>query len=879
MAQVSMPDGAVVELPDNPPPELKKAIQAKVELFHLQAARGKAVQAAAADREKRYGKRNYLAEATSPAVENIDNEISKRKDALAKFKSDNGNFWDKTKYYGSQVGSAVARGLLSLPALAGAAGIAGDPMRYKSSPSDITTSVSKVGRRPQTVGEKYLASAVEAGTGALVGPGAVAAPLKTAVIGASSGLGSEAAAQVTGDNPLARVLGGLAGGVVPSIASSLKTTRNTLARETLRDASPKDLARAKALMEEARVQGIPLNLSQAMPHSSNVDRVVEELSRSPHGKEVARLLRNQPQDVELATTRELGTLPGTARDQHTAANNVQEIATGALNNLKAQRTALWRDTLDKGIAAIKAAKQKGVEASTSNLIGAKTAYGQANALRVKLEQKIPELQAALKAAQSGDARAVAHANAQVAATQRMIQELESFPLPRGAIADNRGKLLGEAGRGESIGYDALARQAQANALRRKMPPEVQAAPSLETLTAERNLAQGQQAVGQAAARESLAARAAEQARRKLAGAKAAVANATEVPPQAVEKEAARLRELASGELKNTPKGKALEQLAASFYDAEGAPITSSQNLNELLKAAGAKLKTLNIDTPGMDAGATKFIQGQIGQARGNLGASFKPIQAANRAYQEFTESVYNPAKQGVVGRVAGKGFDASKEAVTSRVFNVFEKGTLPGTKSEILTLERSMRGQQNGAEIFQDAVKTHLAEKVSAALKDSGGRLSENAAGDISRALFGTPSSQQGFRDMMVGLARSKGLPDNTYVTGMEKLMKTISMASRRPKEIAGVTAEGLDRASRSRLLGRVGNFSVIQPFRQAFKAADDWLNADAYSFMDKLLTSPEGVDTLVKIGREPLMSPAAVNAFATFIGTTSTAQNPEQQK
>jgi hypothetical protein len=36
---------------------------------------------------------------------------------------------------------------------------------------------------------------------------------------------------------------------------------------------------------------------------------------------------------------------------------------------------------------------------------------------------------------------------------------------------------------------------------------------------------------------------------------------------------------------------------------------------------------------------------------------------------------------------------------------------------------------------------------------------------------------------------------------------------------------------------------------------------------MDKLLTSPEGIDTLQKLAKQPAMSPAAVKTISTFLG------------
>jgi hypothetical protein len=615
--------------------------------------------------------------------------------------------WGTVKRAAEVGGSAILRGLMSIPAMAAEAGMALDPGRYPTRNSALRD-VSELGVQPTTTGEKYAARGLEGAAGALAGPGVIAAPLRSALVGASSGLGGEVSANLLGDNVLSRLLGGLAGGGAASLASAAKTTRAELAQEAMRDAGEAGLREGQAAQRNALKEGVSLILPQGMGRGSNLDEMMNSLASSPHGVETARILRNQPKDVALMVEREVGGLPGIAREPQVAANNVQEAATGALDSLKGQRTRMWQDTFDQ-------------------------------------------------------------------------------------VANRTG-----------------------------------------------------------------------------AGAN--------VPQSAVMAEVARLRGLAAGDLQNTPKGQALNRLANSMLDDLGVPITSATNLNEVLKAAGAKLKGINLETPGIDAGAVRFIQSQIAQSRDNFGKAFEPIQAANQAYRSFTEGVYNPVKQSVVGRVAGKGFDPAQEAAQSRVFGVLDRGTTPGAStSEILTLEKALRRQPNGPESFQDAIKTWMANKVAESSTQQGGRASEDVAANLEKVFLGNEVKAQGTKDMLVALARSQGLPDNALLPGMQNVLRIASAAARRPSPVAGVTPSGLEEASRSATLGRLGNFSFIQPFRLVSKGINDALHADAYGFMDKMMSTPEGVDMLIRLGKQPVMSKAAVDTLATFLATTANAQNPSQ--
>lgn len=729
MPAVQMPDGSTVDLPDNPSPELKAAVQAKVELFHLGKMREQAFSEAQSARDQARPGQKWLFDANSPQLEQIDAEIAKRKDAVARANAMQGDWWDKTKYYAGQGGSAILRGLMGLPAMAASAGIATDPGRY---PKDMTPAtplvdLSRLGMQPQTTGEKYAARAIEGATGAVAGPGGLAAPVRSAVVGGSAGLGSEGAAETLGDNPVTRILGALVGGGTAGIATAAKTTRGDLAREATRDATEADMRVAQELMRRSQEQGVTLNLSQAMPKASNIDEMVNVLAQSKNGPEVARTLRTQPTDVAMGMERELAALPGTARQPQLAANNVQEAADSAIREALGKAGQAWQKAAPQG-------------------------------------STVPP-------------------EAVMALDKQLAAIAAKYPNTTGAelIAD--------------------ARRALVN------PNRVQGQPAAAILG---------------------------------------------------------------------PDGRPLAQsVPQSKY------LTDAMQLRSALEDSLSTFGSRKLNTPGLDATNLRRAQ-EVREAFRNVIDQYAPkLSQANAAYSQVMSDVVAPMKQSVVGRVAGRlGYDTEREAVRSRVFGVLDKGTTPGAStSEILALEKALRSQPNGAPAFQDAVKTWMSNKISEATAQQGGRPAEATAANLEKIFMGNDVKAQGFKDMLVALARSQGLKDDALLNGMQNMMRITSAAARRPGTVSGVTPQGLEQASRSRIFGGVGNFSAVQPIRQPFKAIDDALNADAYGFMDKLLTSPEGVDTLIKLGRQPVMSKAAADTLATFSATVPTVQNPNQRK
>lgn len=740
MPAVQMPDGSVVDLPDNPSPELKAAVQAKVELHQLGKMREQAFTAAQAARDQARPGGKWLFDATSPQLEQIDAEISKRQDALAKAKADSGGFWDKADYYAKQGGSAVLRGLVGTAALAAEAGNAFSG--FREPPGSALKSASELGMQPQTTAEKYASAALQGASGGVgaVGLGGKALQLipsmaaktapsltKAGLVGGASGLGSEASANLFDDSILTRLLGGLAGGGLGSLATAKVTTRAELVREATRGATEADMRVAQELMRRGQEQGVTLNLSQAMPRASNLDEMVNALAQSRNGVEVARTLRNQPRDVALAVDREVSALPGTARQPQLAANNVQEAADSAIREAIGKAGQAWQKAAPQG-------------------------------------SSVPP-------------------EAVMALDKQLAAIASKYPNTTGA------ELVGEA------------RRALIN------PNRAQGAPAAAILG---------------------------------------------------------------------PDGQPLTQaIPQTKY------LTDAMQLRSALEDSLSTFGSRKLNTPGLDATNLRRAQ-EVREAFRNVIDQYAPkLSQANAAYSQVMGDVVAPMKQSVVGRVAGRlGYDTEREAVQGRVFGVLEKGTTPGAStSEILTLEKAMRGQPNGPAAFQDAVKTWMANKVAESAGQQGGRAAEATAANLEKVFMGNDVKAQGFKDMLVALARSQGLKDDALLNGMQNIMKITSAAARRPGAVQGVTAQGLEEASRSRIFGGVGNFSAVQPIRQPFKAIDDALNADAYGFMDKLLTTPEGVDTLIKLGRQPVMSKAASDTLATFSATVPTAQNPNQRK
>lgn len=579
---------------------------------------------------------------------------------------------------------------------------------------------------PKTKAGKVIGNIGEAAIGAIASPGGLAAPIRSALIGASSGAGSEAAAAALGDNAVTRVAGGLAGGLTGGLLTAAKTNRGTLAREALADARPEDIAAAIKRMKTAQAAGIPINLSQAMPRASNIDAYVDALANSKHGRNVTEQLRKQPQQIAFGAEEQMANLPGQIRMPQVLANNAQEVADTAIRQGLKQATKAWEKFAPKGAV-------------------------------------IPE---------------------------KVVANLDD----------------------------------QLGALAKKYP----------------NTAQ-----------EELI----EDVRRNLRLADSAPTGGSPIVG-------------ANGQLLNPPKD-------GPKYLTEALQVKAA--IDDVLQNFGSR----KLNTPGLQGKELRRAQEVREIFRDMIELEVPALAKANAAYEAVMSGTVSPMKKSVVGRVAGRsGVQDVLESPQTKLFSVFEKGTVPGaTSSEILTLEKAFR-QAGQPEVYQDAAKSWLAGKISTALKSTDNRMPENI-GERLRVAFGDPrqldQTSKGFEDVLASLARSQGVPESSYVKGFRNFMEIVSDAARRPGSVRGVTPGEVKEMASEGMFKRLGQVSVMTPIRQPALKWASFLEADALSTMDKLLTTPEGVATLVKLGKQPPRSHAAVSTMATFLGTNAAAQGGEQ--
>lgn len=723
-----------------------------------------------------------------------------------------------------------------------------DPVRMWPSDALAEMTGGPIGK-PETGVGKTVAGVGETTVGTMMGAGPASKLKSLAILGAASGLGAETGAALLGDSPGVRMTGGLAGGLPVGIAQAYKGNNTAkVAREVFAGISDDELEAAIQTAAKSKTAGLDLLPNQALGRESNLDALVSALASTKEGKNTTNTLRSQPLQIQLETELLKSKLPGETRALRDINNRGQETATALIEAAKRMRTDNWKKAFDTELSAIQAGPKANLDA----------AIAQAKA-------KADELTTAKRT----DAAAQATYQKDLASRQAVVDAIEAQkaappPIPSG-IGSKQGILLDDAGRGEAASQKLLEYQAKQAQLRGQgtildsQGNPINTAPQLPPMP------------GSPAMQTPGALQALEAAQRNVDGARGVLAGTTEVSAAAMTKVYDKLTRLA--EANGNPAIKAsLLKLREGMVTEEGY-VTDATKLNELLKYSSSLTKLVNMQTTGLDAGASKYVNGIIAGLRDDFGKSFSPLRKANESYAANTE--VDALKKSVIGELAGRaGAKADVNAPQGKLFSVFNAGTHPeATRSEILSMQAGLA--KSDPTVFTDAAKTWLSTKISDAFEGKGARTAPNIAARLTDAL-GSPqqasSASQGLKDTLVGMARSEKLPDNTYLA-LPKFLNYVAMAVERPNT-GGLTSQGINELAKSSIFGRMGQVSIMTPFRQPVIAYVERLGSNTKAELDRLLTTPEGIRMLHTLSKTSPHSDTGRKAIELFLSTDAAAQS-----
>lgn len=355
----------------------------------------------------------------------------------------------------------------------------------------------------------------------------------------------------------------------------------------------------------------------------------------------------------------------------------------------------------------------------------------------------------------------------------------------------------------------------------------------------------------------------------------------EIPLESLNTTIKSLNDTIKRHAKGTADYKVIDDLRHLLYN-EGKGISNPEIAYNALKDYKSGLGKQHLGNKNITSDAAKYGKSLAQDVMDSLGDAMRPYREADLAYSKYQQAVINPLKKSVVGRIVGRqGAIADREAAINPVESVFKSGTLQGADSEILKLQSELSKAGRG-DAYIDGVKTYLSKKADEAFKTDSARVNNNVASGLTKT-FGTKanpdSTFRGTRDMLIGVARAKGIKDDEALAdGFSRFMKIVSNASFRPTPIAGTNYENIMKAAEKHIGSRVGGFTIISPIRQPMLMISEKLRNDSLSTMDKLLNTPEGISMLVQLGKSPAMNHKTQTALATSLATLNNLSTSSNQ-
>jgi hypothetical protein len=196
--------------------------------------------------------------------------------------------------------------------------------------------------KPQTETGKALGNILEAGVGAVAGGGPASAGSKL-FTGLAAGTGSEGAARLFGDNMLTRLLGGLAGGSGAAAIQAAKPNATSMIKQATEQVTDADWKRAKVLESTLDKEGISHLKSQVLGPRSTLDDVVSTASTHPRARpKLITKVENSAEEARKAVERNsMANLPINIGERPKVLDDVQGLAEAHIQGLKGKSNEVF----------------------------------------------------------------------------------------------------------------------------------------------------------------------------------------------------------------------------------------------------------------------------------------------------------------------------------------------------------------------------------------------------------------------------------------------------------------------------------------------------------------------------------------------------------
>lgn len=694
-----------------------------------------------------------------------------------------------------------------------------------------------------------LERVVQAGTAGMAGGGATAmaaraaAPLATtagvrntlanlaagpgaqAVAGATGGMSAQTVAE-NGGGPMAQTVAGLMGGAAPLTLANLArssdvATRNAsmLLRKALADQSPDDWNKARALLSDSQKAGVPLLGPELFPQGSQVGQLAQDVaSRSTEGRNaLTGFLRDRNQQVEAAARRQVAPLGANVGTQ-AAANQAQEAADTAIRNAQQARTEA---------ASPYYREQRASDVEALNL---------SDQMRA-LPDQIADLATSRGSAVQAAGKLHAFVNDQInRMNQAIMKGWHVTDEGKLGVTDIRRRQAERFGQrveeGKAGTYAAINRAGELRA-------------QLE------------------ASQRQLETTADQLAQKNLPG---------------IRDQVNRFLSQLDGQIRvagNTREGQILKDYRNQLAP-NGEPLVLPSQLESVYKDIRNKTQ-LGLNPSPEEKTVAGVLGGHVKDLDKLITDVSPTIKTGREVYQRLSEELVNPLVKGPVGKIAGRGADATKEAVRSRTLS--ELNSKDATPERISTIA-DVLGQVD-KQAFPNLVRAHLEDQMDKALKTQRGGGLPTAGVRLRDALEGTPQQRTNLRTMIQKTAEAQGMDPTAVYEGFGRFLDVLDATGRLGSVPATAAKPGETAMAAAAHPAELVLDLKAPGAKTVISMVKDFARRGTYRKLASVMTSPHSLREMADLAAYKPGDPKLIQSAAAILRSAgkpaATAQDEEQ--
>jgi len=221
----------------------------------------------------------------------------------------------------------------------------------QSSPEESLYDKLSTPSKPTTEAGKAAGNIGEAVVGTFASPGGFAKPGMSLLQGAASGAGGELGARLLGgDSAIGRIVGALLGGSAPAAARTIVPNADTLMKQAISKVPEADWRQAKSMEKTLKDSGISHLSSQLLGNRSTLDDLVSSASAHPAVRpQILSAIEKAPQEAQTAfNIWKDQHLPVGVDETKSILNDVQQAAQNRLSSIKGKANAAYTAALPPG---------------------------------------------------------------------------------------------------------------------------------------------------------------------------------------------------------------------------------------------------------------------------------------------------------------------------------------------------------------------------------------------------------------------------------------------------------------------------------------------------------------------------------------------------